>query len=131
MLQFTQYYPTSEELRNVTSATAFFFSLNSPFLIIVCPAYYLRLLTNPHSAMSFIIECCFLFSSFMLFVVNIWFHIFWGKGNLITVVELIVITFYSPSCLGQETAKGPFGLRVKLPPAHLSTTHDGSFTLSF
>ena len=25
--------------------------------------------------------------------------------------------FYSPSCLGQETAKGPFGLRVKLPPA--------------
>ena len=30
---------------------------------------------------------------------------------------VIVITFYSPSCLGQETAKGPFGLRVKLPPA--------------
>ena len=29
-----------------------------------------------------------------------------------------VITFYSPSCLGQETAKGPFGLRVKLPPAY-------------
>ena len=29
---------------------------------------------------------------------------------------VIVITFYSPSCLGQETAKGPFGLRVKLPP---------------
>ena len=25
--------------------------------------------------------------------------------------------FYSPSCFGQETAKGPFGLRVKLPPA--------------
>ena len=38
---------------------------------------------------------------------------------------VIVITFYSPSCLGQETAKGPFGLRVKLRPAHLSTTHDG------
>ena len=34
-----------------------------------------------------------------------------------------ILSFYSPSCLGQETAKGPFGLRVKLPPAHLSTTH--------
>ena len=43
---------------------------------------------------------------------------------------VIVITFYSPSCFGQETAKGPFGLRVKLPPAHLSTTHGGGFTLS-
>ena len=43
---------------------------------------------------------------------------------------VIVITFYSPNCLGQETAKGPFGLRVKLPPAHLCTTHGGSFTLS-
>ena len=43
---------------------------------------------------------------------------------------VIVITFYSPSCLGQETAKGPFGLRVKLPPAHLSTTHGGGFILS-
>ena len=42
----------------------------------------------------------------------------------------IVITFYSPSCLGQEMAKGLFGLRVKLPPAHLSTTHGGGFTLS-
>ena len=38
-------------------------------------------------------------------------------------VIVIVITFYSPSCLDLETAKGPFGLRVKLPPAHLSTTH--------
>ena len=43
---------------------------------------------------------------------------------------VIVITFYSPSCLGQETAKGPFGLQVKLPPAHLSTTHTGGFTQS-
>ena len=41
----------------------------------------------------------------------------------------IVITFYSPSCLGQETEKGPFGLRVKLPPAHLSTTSGGGLTL--
>ena len=47
-----------------------------------------------------------------------------------TVINVIVITFYSPSCLDQETAKGPFGLRVKLPPAHLSTTHGGGFTLS-
>ena len=44
--------------------------------------------------------------------------------------NVIVITFYSPSCLGQETPKGPFGLRVKLPPAHLSTTHGGGFTQS-
>ena len=43
---------------------------------------------------------------------------------------LIEIKFYSPIYLGQETAKGPFGLRVKLPPAHLSTTHDEGFTLS-
>ena len=35
-----------------------------------------------------------------------------------------------PSFLVQETGKGPFGLRVKLPPAHLSTTHGGGFTLS-
>ena len=39
-------------------------------------------------------------------------------------------TLRSPSYLGQETAKGPFGLRVKLPSAHLSTTHGGGFTLS-
>ena len=43
---------------------------------------------------------------------------------------VIVITFYSPSCLGQEIAKGPFGLQVKLPPTHLSTTGGGGFTLS-
>ena len=48
----------------------------------------------------------------------------------ILLVIVIVITFYSPSCLGQETAKGPFGLRVNLPPANLSTTHGGGFTLS-
>ena len=50
-------------------------------------------------------------------------------GNAMGII-VIVITFYSPSCLGQETAKGSFGLRVKLPPAHLSTTHGGGFTLS-
>ena len=35
------------------------------------------------------------------------------------------------SFLIQETAKGSFGLRVKLPPDHLSTTHIGSFTQSW
>ena len=56
-----------------------------------------------------------------------------GPFNLIFANQfkiVVVITFYSPSCLGQETAKEPFGLRVKLPPVHLSTTHDGGFTLS-
>ena len=27
-----------------------------------------------------------------------------------TIATVIAITIYSPSCLGQETAKGPFGL---------------------
>ena len=40
-------------------------------------------------------------------------------------MSVIVITVYSPSCLGQETVKKPFGLRVKLPPDHLSTTRGG------
>ena len=31
---------------------------------------------------------------------------------------IIVITLFSPSRFGQETAKGPFGLRVKLPPVY-------------
>ena len=43
--------------------------------------------------------------------------------------NVTAITFYSPSCLGQETAKGPFGLRVELSPANLSTTHGGGITL--
>ena len=34
------------------------------------------------------------------------------------------------NCIGQEIAKGPFGLQVTLPSAHLSTTHGGGFTLS-
>ena len=48
----------------------------------------------------------------------------------LTAKIVIIITFYSSSCLGQETAKEPFGLRVKLPPAHLSTTHGVGFTQS-
>ena len=46
-------------------------------------------------------------------------------------INAIVITFYLPTRFGQETAKGPFGLRVKLPLAHHSTTRDESFTLPF
>ena len=34
------------------------------------------------------------------------------KPLLWIVGSVIVIMFYSPSCCGQETAKGPFGLRV-------------------
>ena len=37
---------------------------------------------------------------------------------LATLLTVVVITFYSPSCLGQETAKRPYGLRVKLPPVY-------------
>ena len=55
-----------------------------------------------------------------------------GCIHMLNVVRqcVIVITFYSPSCLGRETAKGPFrSSSLKLPPAHLSTTHGGGFTL--
>ena len=38
------------------------------------------------------------------------------KLKTVETLLVIVITFYSPNCLGQETAKGPFGLRFKLPP---------------
>ena len=52
------------------------------------------------------------------------------KGvNLGTTDLVIVITFYSPSCLSQETVNAPFVLRVKLPPAYLSTTPSKGFSL--
>ena len=57
-------------------------------------------------------------------IVTVWWHL---KLSWLIVVA---ITFYSSSCLGLKTTTGPFGLRVKLPPAHLSTTHSGGFTLS-
>ena len=45
----------------------------------------------------------------------------------------IVIPFFSPTCLGQETAKGPFGLRIKLPqhacPPHTVEALHGPFLL--
>ena len=55
-----------------------------------------------------------------------------GRESLPTPMESlhIVISFYLQSWFGQKTAKGPFGLRVKLPSAHLSTTHGKGFTLS-
>ena len=39
---------------------------------------------------------------------------------------MIVITFCSPSCLGQETAKGPFGLRVRCSFAKWSMISEDS-----
>ena len=33
-------------------------------------------------------------------------------------ITAVVITLYSPSLLGEKTAKGTFGFRVKLPPAY-------------
>ena len=38
------------------------------------------------------------------------------KGKSMRVSKVIAITIYLLSCLGQETANEPFGLRVKLPP---------------
>ena len=40
------------------------------------------------------------------------------------------VNIYLPSWLGQETAKKPFGLQVKLPPTHLPTTHGEGFAMS-
>ena len=37
------------------------------------------------------------------------------------IMFVLVITFYSPRCLGQETSEGPGDLQVMLPHAHLST----------
>ena len=44
--------------------------------------------------------------------------------SVIIIVSLIA--FYSPSCLGQETAKGPFGFPVKAatcPPVYYTRLH--------
>ena len=43
---------------------------------------------------------------------------------------VIIIAFCSPSYLGQETAKRPFGPRVKLPPAHMSITRTHTVEVS-
>ena len=50
--------------------------------------------------------------------------------NAIRKFKRIVITVYSPSCLGKETANGPFGVRVKLPlPTYLPHTVEASHCL--
>ena len=68
----------------------------------------------------------------ILFLKIFYYLVFFKNQELskMWIVIVVLITFYSPSCLGQETAKGPYGLRVKLPPAHLLTTHGGGFTMS-
>ena len=48
-------------------------------------------------------------------------------GNFLCVLVAIVFTSLSSSCLGQETAKRPFGFPVKLPPVYDTRW---SFTLS-
>ena len=55
-----------------------------------------------------------------------------GKFTNSALVCNIVITvhLYLPRCLSQETVKGPFSLRVNLPPAYLLPTHSGGFILS-
>ena len=56
----------------------------------------------------------------------------WYKAGtfLFWLFTIIRITYLFTSCLGQETAKGIFGPRVKLPPAHLSSTLGRGFILS-
>ena len=44
-------------------------------------------------------------------------------------IIVIVAPNYKFIHFGQETAKGPFGHPIKLPLAHLSSTHSGGFTL--
>ena len=40
------------------------------------------------------------------------------RSTSFTNSDVWIVTFYSPSCLGQGTAKGSFNLPAKLPPAH-------------
>ena len=59
-------------------------------MILVCHAYYLQLLANPHSAVSLFVECDFLFVffCFTLFVVNIW------LGNLTFVRSRVILLLW-------------------------------------
>ena len=54
----------------------------------------------------------------------------WGAQAVVRGARFPCFPVATALCLGQDTAKGPFSSRVKLPPAHLSTTHGESFTLS-
>ena len=68
--------------------------------------------------------------TFALFVIIIRYR-FCCKSTAFTYLYCYYKSFYSPSCLGQETAaKRCFGLLVQLPPAHLSTIQGVNFTLS-
>ena len=44
-------------------------------------------------------------------------------ANIILYIVNLKSHRYLPSCLGQETAKGPFGVRVKLPPDRSCLPH--------
>ena len=55
-------------------------------MILVCHAYYLQLLANPHSAVSLFVVCDFFF--FALFVVNIWF------GNFTFVTSRVILLLW-------------------------------------
>ena len=70
----------------------------------------------------------------MFFFAHVTFKFFQDNSSLINLASklliVLVITFYLPSCLDEYTAKGPFGLRVKLLSAYLFTTHSEGFTLS-
>ena len=47
----------------------------------------------------------------------LWPHCWWRTGCWNPVI-VVTILLHSRSCLGQETAKGPFSLRVKLSPVY-------------
>ena len=49
---------------------------------------------------------------------------------LCTWLVVVAITIYLPSCFSQERTKGRLDLGLKLPSAHLSTTHGGGFARS-
>ena len=46
-------------------------------------------------------------------------------------IVIVIMTFCSASCLGQETAEGSFDLRVKLSLAQLSSTNGGGLHFPF
>ena len=80
------------------------------------------------------LHCCTDAVNSWLFCTKVMGDIYWIKFHhqneqqTVSRWMVIVITFYSPSCLGQETAKGFFGFRVKLLPVTsllhtVGTTH--------
>ena len=57
-------------------------------MLLVCHAYCLQLLANPHSAVSLFAECDFFF--FALFVVNIWL----GNLTFVTVRSRVILLLW-------------------------------------